>query len=170
MKLLYGHSDEVALWVGWRIPYVARRLQRDPASLPFGACQAIGVLNAANELVGGVVYHSYDPDCPSVEMSFAASSSKWLTRALIGELLRYCFRDLQCRRVTGLTPRKATSARRFLDKFGFKREGCVRFAFGSDHAIVSGLLREEWAQSRFNPDRVRGSIDVEKGKLQPAAA
>lgn len=155
MKLLYGHSDEVAAWVGWRIPYVARRLARDPTSLPFGPAQAIGVINLAGELVAGVVYHGYDPDCPSVEMSFAADTAKWLTKALIGELLRYCFTGLSCRRVTALTPRRATSARKFIDRFGFKREGCVRFGFGTDHAIVSGLLAEEWAQSRFNPDRVR---------------
>lgn len=153
MKLLYGHSDEVAAWVAWRIPYVARRMARDPTSPPFGPAQAIGVINDAGELVAGVVYHGYDPDCPSVEMSFAASTPKWLTKALIGELLRYVFVGLSCRRVTALTPRRATSARKFIDRFGFKREGCVRFGFGDDHAIVSGLLASEWAQSRFNPDR-----------------
>lgn len=150
MKLLYGHSAEVADWVGRRIPYVAKRLARDPTVSPFGAAQAIGVIDAAGSLIAGVVYHGYDPDCPSIEMSFAAATAKWLTRDLICELLRYPFEGLGCRRVTACTPRRATSARRFIDRFGFKREGCVRFAFGSDHAIISGLLASEWAQSRFN--------------------
>lgn len=170
MRLLYGHSDEVALWVGLRIPYVARRLQRDPASLPFGPCQAIGVINAAGELVAGVVYHGYDPDCPSVEMSFASSTPKWLTKNLICALLIYPFQSLGCKRVTGVTPQSATSARRFLDHFGFKREGCIRFGFGDQHAIVSGLLAKEWARSRFNPDRVRGEVGGEKVQQRAAAA
>jgi len=149
LRLLYGHSDEVAAWVGWRIPYVAKRMARDPAT-PFGACQAIGVLNSAGELVAGVVYHSYDPDCPSVEMSFAASTRKWLTPNLIRELMGYPFNTLGCRRVTGCTPKRAREARQFLDGFGFKREGSVRQAFGDDDAIISGLLRKEWEASRFN--------------------
>lgn len=150
MKLLYGHSDEVAAWVGWRIPYVAKRLTRDPAAPPFGPCQAIGVLNAANELVAGVVYHSYDQDCPSVEMSFAADTPKWLTRSLIHELMSYPFGTMGCKRVTGCTPKRAKAAREFLDAFGFKREGVVRQGFSDDDAIISGLLAREWAASRFN--------------------
>lgn len=148
--MLYGHSGEVADWVGWRIPYVAKRLARDPTQPPFGPCQAIGVLNAGGDLVGGVVYHGYDPDCPSVEMSFAATTRKWLTRNLIYELMKYPFEGMGCKRVTGVTPKRAKAARDFLEDFGFKREGCVRFGFGDDHAIISGLLAKEWAESRFN--------------------
>lgn len=150
MKLLYGHSDEVAIWVAQRIPYVAKRLARDPLSPPFGPAQAIGVLDAAGTLVAGVVYHGYDQDCPSVEMSFAADTPKWLTRTLICELLSYPFDGLGCRRVTGVTPKRAAAARRFIDRFGFKREGVARQAFGNDDAIISGLLAREWRQSRFS--------------------
>lgn len=150
MKLLYGHSDEVALWVGQRIPYVARRMARDPASPPFGPAQAIGVINQAGALVAGVVYHGYDPDCPSVEMSFAADTAKWLTRKLIYELMTYPFEGMGCRRVTGVTPKRAKAARAFLDAFGFKREGVVRSGFMDDDAIISGLLAKEWATHRFN--------------------
>lgn len=150
LRLLYGHSEEVATWVGWRIPYVAKRMTRDPTTEPFGPCQAIGVLNEAGELVAGVVYHSYDPDCPSVEMSFAATARNWLTRGLIRQLMEYPFKRLGCRRVTGCTPKRAKEARGFLDAFGFKREGSIRQAFGDDDAIISGLLAKEWETSRFN--------------------
>lgn len=169
MKLLYGHSTEVAAWVGWRIPYVAQRLARDPDKPPFGAASAIGVLDERGKLVAGVVYHGYDPDCPSVEMSFAASTARWLTKALVCELLRYPFEQLGCIRITGVTPRRATSARRFLDKFGFKREGLVRSAFGADDAVISGLLRTEWDPATWRPRRIAreaysGARHVKKGR------
>lgn len=153
MRLLYGHDAEVAQWVGWRIPYVATRLQRNPTDPPFGPCKAIGVLNAGGELVAGVVYQNYDPDFRNIELSFASTTRNWLTRDIVRALLRYPFEQLGCMRVTGVTPRRATSARQFLDRFGFKREGCVRFGFGNDHAIISGLLRSEWQGHRLNRER-----------------
>lgn len=149
MKLLYGHDAEVATWVGWRIPYVAKRLARAPEDPPFGPARAIGVLREDGDLVAGVVYHGYDQDCPSVEMSFAADTANWLTRPIICELLRYPFDGLGCRRITGVTPRRATSARRFLDKFGFRREGVATEGFGDDDAIISRLLKREWLATKW---------------------
>lgn len=175
MKLLYGHSEEVALWVGMRIPYVAKRLARDPLQAPFGASVATGVITEAGEMIGGVVYHSYDPDCPSIEMSFACSTPRWLTRALICELLRYPMQDLSCRRITAVTPRRATSARQFLEKFGFRREGVATEAFGDDDAIISRLLKREWLATKWAQPRPirrtpKEAAHVEKGPEFTAAA
>ncbi len=43
----------------------------------------------------------------------------------------------------------AKAARRFLDAFGFRREGLVRKGFGDDDAMISGLLKREWEASRW---------------------
>lgn len=161
MRLLAGYSPFVAHWVAERIQYVAD-------GLAFGPCAAIGVLGEDNEMLGGVVYHGYQPQFRAIELSFASASPRWLTRPIICSLLSYPFDELHCRRITGVTPRKATSARRFLDHFGFKREGVVRFGFGNDHAIISGLLDSEWRASkwakplseRMKPQEAR---NVEKG-------
>lgn len=142
MRLRVGDDVVVAHWVAARIGHV-----EDGSS--FGPCAAIGVEDRAGQLIGGVVYHNYMPAVGNMELSFAATSPRWLTRSIICGLLSYPFEQLQCRRVTGVTPRRATSARRFLDQFGFKREGCVRWGFGDDHAIISGLLREEWKASKW---------------------
>jgi RimJ/RimL family protein N-acetyltransferase len=173
MRVLWGHSDEVSFWVGWQIPYVRRRLERDPASLPFGQCQAAGVLNNDGELIAGVVFHNYDPDCPSFEVSFAATSAKWLTRPIICELLRYPFDQIGCRRLTAVTPRKATSARRFLDKFGFRREGVATEGFGDDDAIISRLLKREWLATKWvvdSPSDRREARERQNGKAQSSKA
>ena len=165
MRLRYGDDAVVAAWVAARIEHVQ-------TGADFGPCKAIGVENSRGELIGGVVYHNYMPSVGNIELSFASSGSKWLTRSLICGLLSYPFDQLQCQRVTGVTPRRATSARRFLDQFGFKREGCVRRGFGTDHAIISGLLREEWQASKWarpRPDRLERQR-VSNGEAQNSRA
>lgn len=57
--------------------------------------------------------------------------------------------SLRCQRLTAITPRRAKAARRFLDAFGFKREGLIRKGFGDDDAVVSGMLKREWEASRW---------------------
>lgn len=150
MKLLYGHADEVKRWVGWRIPLIRKRMERDPAHDPFGPAYAIGVLDRENRLVAGVVYHNWDPDCSSMELSFAADTPKWLTRNLIRELMRYCFETVGVNRVHSLTPKSYTAARRFVEVFGFKREGVATDGFGpGEHAIISRLLKREWLETKW---------------------
>jgi RimJ/RimL family protein N-acetyltransferase len=165
LNLLYGHDAEVALWVARRIPFTQRRLARDPTIPPFGLCVAIGVLNSRRELVAGTVFHGYDPDCRSIEVSCAGTSRVWARPEIVRAILRYPFETAHCQRCTAVTPRKATSPRRFLEALGFKREGSIRRGFGDDNAIVYGLLAEEWAAHRLN----RGLTDVEE-RLPRAAA
>jgi RimJ/RimL family protein N-acetyltransferase len=76
----------------------------------------------------------------------------WADPAAIGTILRYPFTTAGCVRVTAVTPRRATSSRRFLEGLGFKREGSVRLGFGDDNAILYGLLESEWRAGRFGPD------------------
>jgi len=133
----------------------------------FGPGAAIGVVDRHDQLVGGVVYHNYDRYNRSVELSCASSTSRWLTREMVGGLLRYPFTQLECQRCTAVTPRRATSARRFLEGLGFKREGSVRRGFGDDNAIIYGLLAEEWAQNPLSQPK-RESLS--HGQVHPERA
>jgi RimJ/RimL family protein N-acetyltransferase len=150
MKLLYGHSAEVAAWVGWRIPVIKRHLERDPASEPFGPAQAIGVLDNQNQLVAGVVFHNWNPDFQTVELSFAADTAKWLNRTVIQAMMTYAFDTLGCCRINATTPKTARDARRFIQKFGFRREGVATDGFGpGQDVIISRLLKREWLQTKW---------------------
>ncbi len=142
MRLVLGRDAMVAEWVGFHIPHVGS----GPA---FGPCSAIGVESDAGEPLGGVVYSNYQPACRSIELSFASASPRWLTRPIICAMMRYPFDQLGCQRVTAVTPRRNKPARRFVEVFGFKREGLVRRGFGDDDAVISGLLKREWQASRW---------------------
>jgi len=146
MRLVLGQDRDVAAWVAARIAHMG-------ASADFGPCAAIGIADEAGRALGGVVFSNFQPGFRSIEVSFAAETSRWLTRPLICGILSYPFVQLDCQRVTAVTPRGARKARSFLDRFGFKREGVVRRGFGTDDAIISGLLRTEWLASRWSRSR-----------------
>lgn len=153
IRCIWGTSQSpTGRYVG---SFVAQRIPHVMLSSAFGAYSAVGVVDETDRLVGGVVFTNYQPDCKSIELSAAADDHRWLTRPVIGEILSYPFHQLGCQRLTAVTPRKAASARRFLEKFGFRREGLVRLGFGSDDAIITGLLRKEWDRSPLNLERVR---------------
>ena len=148
MRLLFGEDKGVAHWVAERIPHARVRIPYFPPGEVFGPAAAIGVARG-DELVAGVVFHNYDPFVRSIEVSCAAASPRWANRRVFSDLLRYPFSQLDCRRITAVTPRRAppgaTSPRKFLEGLGFVREGSIRFGFGDQNAIVYGLLAEDWA-------------------------
>jgi RimJ/RimL family protein N-acetyltransferase len=142
MRLVLDQSPAVAAWVAARIPQMT-------GAADFGLASAIGVVAEDGRALGGVVFHNYQPRFRNIEVSFASDTPRWLTRNLIRQILAYPFDQLDCARITAITPKKAHAARAFLDHFGFKREGVVRWGFGDDDAIVSGLLKREWLGTRW---------------------
>ncbi len=156
MHLILDQSPAVAAWVAARIPQMA-------GAADFGPATAIGVVSEDGDALGGVVFHNYQPRFRNIEVSFASETPRWLTRNLIRQILAYPFDQLACQRLTAITPKKARAARAFLDHFGFKREGVVRRGFGADDAVISGMLRREWEQSRWARRQARLS------RLQPGS-
>jgi RimJ/RimL family protein N-acetyltransferase len=146
VRLALGIDDAVGAWVAARIPHIGTAAE-------FGPFVAVGVVDRADTPVAGVVWHGYRPSCSDIQLSAAASTARWLTRHLIAEIFAYPFLYLGCRRVTTITPVKGERALAVNLKIGFQMEGRVRFGFGTDDAIIMGLLREEWLSGRFAPSR-----------------
>lgn len=141
MRLVFGYDQAVADWVQMQTPHVAAR--------GFGACTAIGVAHD-EVLLGGVVYHDFQPDHRSIQMSAASIDTRWLIgptgarKSVLQGLFAYPFVQLGCERVGMIVPKKNKRARAFCEGFGFKREGVARRGFYPDDAILYGLLRSEW--------------------------
>lgn len=174
LRLLYHHDAEVIHWVCERIPHLAVRIPFFDKGGVLGPAVGIGVVDGAGELIAGTIFHGYDPFVKAIEVSCAASTSRWASRAVFRQILRYPFEELLCARVTAVTPRRsppaATSPRKFLEGLGFVREGSIRLGFGDDNAIVYGLLADEWRDGRFC--RARGPLTdgEEKWAIGAAAA
>ena len=144
MKLVTDFSPLVAKWVAERIPGVE----------DFGPCQALGVTDEDDNLIGGVVFHDFQPQWANIQVSFAGERADWLTARLITAILSYAFDQLDCARITSLTPKRNRRARQFLMKFGFRHEGTIRKGFGTDDSIISGLLKTEWQEHHFNRGKI----------------
>ncbi len=150
MRVVIDRPADVAAWVAIRIPMMDGE---------FSAIKwAIGIESEEGKPLGGLVFTNHMPAYRNIEVSVASESPRWLTRNILRQLLAYPFDQLDCNRITTVTPRKAASARRFLEVFGFKREGLIRHGFGSDDAVISGLLRKEWLRSSWYTGRVDGQI------------
>lgn len=144
-KGVFGQDEALIRWACEKIGYVSAER--------FAGCNALGVVDGQGALGAVAIYSGYDGDFHDIEISFAMEPGFYLSRAAISMFLRYPFGQLKCARVTAATPRRATSTRQFLEKLGFKREGVLRRRFGTDDAVVYGILAKEWARSVFNIER-----------------
>lgn len=150
----------MGLWAQARIPHLFLD--------QLGPYVAFGIVDTSDTLRGAALYHGYAPLYRGIEISFALESPRYLSRSVIHGIMSYPFDQLSCVRVTAATPgsKSAASARRFLETFGFKREGLARLGFGDfGHAVIYGLTRKDWSESRFGPGR-----GLNGQKIQPNAA
>lgn len=146
MRLAFGNDE---MWARWAAQFIPHMHGGDFG--PFA--RTIGVVNARNYPVGCVVFTDHMPETGNIQVSFAATSAKWLTRNTITAILRYPFAQLGVKRLTAIVPPSATNATQFLIRMGWTREGCIRLGFGNEDAVIWGLLEREWRFNRFNADR-----------------
>lgn len=140
MRLLYGHSEEVARWVAQRIPDCDRG---------FGECQAFGIINDAGFL-GGVVFHNWNPECGTIEVSAAAKSPKWARPHIITELFSYAFGACGCRIVIARQSERNTRARKLWRAFGAKEYVIPDLRADGEAETIFTLKNEDWQKSRLH--------------------
>ena len=103
-----------------------------------------------DELVGGVIYHSYRP--PSLEMGVFCSDPRWiLSRRGIMDALAYPFLQLKCQRITATVSDKNPRLQTLLELMGFEREGTIRYGEPDGSSVgLFGLLKRDlkWASLR----------------------
>ena len=130
--LVFGHDYAISKFVQ----------QQSREAQDFGPCATIGIVRNG-QLLGGVVYHAFQPQSRTVTVSFAFSSPAWASKSVMCSICRYPFIQLECQRVNALVRKKNKRSRRFVEWLGFKQEGCARRGFGDDDAIIYGMLRQE---------------------------
>lgn len=136
MRLLFGHDQVVARWVKDHIEHMRS---------DFGPSSAIGVTDEQGQPLAGVVFHDYQPDYGTIQLSAAASSPRWASRRVIASILSYPFRQLGVHKVWTATQHTNTRAIRFNKGIGFVQEGVLRDHFGqSVHAVICRMLKQDY--------------------------
>ena len=135
-RLLYGHSEQVCLWVAERIKDVLYE---------FDKAQAIGVLDDRGQLMCGVVYHDYRPECGTMQLSIASSNPMWARKETITQLLTYPFIDLKIYKCWITVPSDNTKSLATTKHIGFKQEAILHHQFGKDrHAHCMKMSRKDF--------------------------
>jgi hypothetical protein len=150
MHLVLGEDERVGGWAEARIPHLFLDA--------LGPFRGFGIADEAGELRGAALFHGWAPRFRTIEVSFALESPRWLSRRLIAGILAYPFDQLAVQRLGAATPagRGAAPAHRFLQAFGFRREGLARLGFGPHgHAVIWGLTARDWMRSPFHPGAPR---------------
>ncbi len=117
-------------------------------NIPFEADYAYPIGFAkGDELIAVVAFHDYRP--PDIHLSVAATTPRWMTRANLDALWRYCFDFLKCTRVTATPDKSNKHARSILTRLGFQLEGVLRHQRSNgEDCCLYGLLKEEYRIGR----------------------
>lgn len=130
-EFIFGQDREVAQWVADRVPYV-----RD-----FGSASAIGI-RIGGRIRAGVVYHDYQPDYRTMQISVASETPVWARPATIGALLHYPFVQLGVWALFSQMAADNEAAIRFNEKLGFSHPVIVGHVFGpGKHVVITRMLQ-----------------------------
>lgn len=136
MSLIYGADEYVSKWVAERIPHVTT----------FGPCSAIGVASG-DRLIAGMVYHDFQPDFGTIQLSMAADSPMWARPETCKGLLEYPFEQLDCFKVWTATPIDGEAALKVNLHVGFKKEAVLAHHFGRKrHGVVCRMLKPDYVR------------------------
>ncbi len=160
---VYNRPEIVAPFVAALIPHCRRGFGTNIA--------AMGIIDEEGRLVGGFVYHNWDPDAALIEVSGAAlPGENWCTRETLRRIYAYPFLDLDCQMIVQRTPADDVRLLAQLARLNYAFSMVPRL-FGRDRdGIVGTLTREAWLESKFtrriwarvNPDPVQLSLPLEE--------
>jgi hypothetical protein len=152
LRYVYGQDKIVGDFVAQMIPHNRNGFG--------GNFATIGVINEDGILIGGLVYHNYDPDAGLIEMSGAAIDPHWLMRGTIERMYRYPFVQCGVQMLVQCTPIENERLLRQLAVYDYTFIKVPRmFGRGKD-GVLCLLTQEAWAGNRFNKRFRHHEIDA----------
>ncbi len=143
IDVLYGHDDAVKGFV-WQV--YGRQ------DIDFQGAKTVGVVENGS-LIAGVVFHDWQPDAATIEMSVAAISRRWLRPKVIQALARYAFEAAKAQLVVMRTSERNKPACRVAEALGFTAHRIPRLRGHDEAEIIYTFPVEAWAGSRFARSR-----------------
>lgn len=111
---------------------------------------AIGFATEGAGLVAGVVYHDYDPEKGSVEMSAYSSTRRWLNRRLLSTIFAYPFEQIGCRITIARMSEQNAQSTGVWERLGAEMVRLPEVWGEGIACIVAVLTKDNWQESRFN--------------------
>lgn len=120
----------------------------------FDRYSTMGVFNDG-ELIGGTVYHNWQPDAGVVELSSAATSRKWLQPHVIRALFAFPFDMLGAQMVVMRVSERNSGMVAIARRFGFEGVLIPRLRGRDEAEWVFSMTDDAW---RAHPVATRGNI------------
>lgn len=152
IELAYGFDEPVADFVCRHFPGGERG---------FGTCRAIGFVENGI-LIGGTVYHRYDPEAGVIEMSTVATTPRWLTPKVLHAIFAYPFEQIGVQMVLLQVAPTNERMRNIAKRFGFDEYRIPRLRGRDEDGMIYTLTDDQWRETRF--ERLRN------GKARSTAA
>jgi RimJ/RimL family protein N-acetyltransferase len=127
----------VSLWVGQHIPGGERG---------FGPCVASAVFDG-KRIIGGTVYHNYDPDSGVIEMTGAGKD--WWSREYLHAVFDYIFNVAGCQMAVMRIAENNARMLRIAEKFGFEKHFIPRLRGRDTGEYIATFTDDDWRSSRF---------------------
>jgi hypothetical protein len=160
LSYVYGQDEVVGRAVAQLIPHVG--------ALGFGAnAKTIGIIDEGGRLIGGLVYHNYDPVAEVIEISGAAIHPRWLTRETIKRMYQYPFITCQCQMVFQRTPADDERLLGMLAEYDYTFVKVPRMFGRHRDGVLCLLTVEDWSNNRFNK-RLGHHLPPERSTMEAA--
>ena len=142
LEYAYGYNDVVAPFVAQLIPHCRSGFGPNVMTL--------GVIRDGL-LIAGLVYHNWDPDAGTIEISGAAlPDAEWLSRETIRHMYQYPFLYLDCQMVAQRTPADDERLLGMLARYGYTFIPFPRLFGRERDGVICHLTREAWESNKFN--------------------
>jgi hypothetical protein len=142
LDYVYGHEALVSSFVSVRMPTGRGR--------GFGNCRTIGVIENGT-LIAGLVYHNFDPEAGTIEISAAALPGKpWMSRETIKRMFQYPFLGCHCQMIINRVDADDERQLFQLARYGYLFTRLVRGLGRDKDLMVCTLTREAWEANKFN--------------------
>jgi len=136
--------DEIGLLSKWVADQIWPGQGRD-----FGNCQGMAVIDG-DMLIGGAIYHNFEPEAGVVEISAASTSKRWLTKETLRVLFQIPFRDWNCQAVVLRVSDHDEALHSILFRYGFEQYRIPRLRGREEAENVFVLTDDAWAGNKFN--------------------
>lgn len=131
---LYGEDESVKNWIIDKIDHMH----------DLELYVTIGVVSG-ERLIAGVAYHDYHKRHDVIQISGAAVSPMWAKGAIIHQLLRYPFEQLNCYKVIANVKLDNLKALKTFKNIGFRQEAVLSHLYGKDqHAAILHMLKPDY--------------------------
>ena len=102
-------------------------------------------------MIAGIVYHNWDPDAETIEISAAALPGHyWLTRETLKRMFQYPFHYLDCQMVAQRVLADDVRQQFMLSRFGYTFIDFPRMFGRHRDGVICHLTREAWEANKFN--------------------